>query len=96
MEALPSEHVAAIHRHVHGNHMAEHWCPVYPGRQAFSSVGSRLVENELGERWAIYMDPLEIRQHRIKVRQELFDVEEKRSRMLRRIADIRTRLPKAR
>ena len=54
------------------------------------------MENELGERWAIYMDPLEIRQHRIKVRQELFDVEEKRSRMLRRIADIRTRLPKAR
>ena len=53
------------------------------------------MENELGERWAIYMDPLEIRQHRIKVRQELFDVEEKRSRMLRRIADIRTRLPKA-
>ena len=32
LEALPSEHVAAIHRHVHGHHMAEHWCPVRPGQ----------------------------------------------------------------
>ncbi|CAL1171247.1 unnamed protein product [Cladocopium goreaui] len=82
MEALPSEHIATIKRHVHGNHMAEHWCPV-------------IVENELGQRWALHLDPLLVRQHRIKVRQELFDVQEKRARMLRRIKDIRATLPKA-
>eukprot|EP00435_Cladocopium_sp_Y103_P071452 s636_g37.t1 len=82
MEALPSEHIATINRHVHGNHMAEHWCPV-------------IVENELGQRWALHLDPLLVRQHRIKVRQELFDVQEKRARMLRRIKDIRATLPKA-
>ncbi|CAK9054336.1 Dynein axonemal heavy chain 9 (Axonemal beta dynein heavy chain 9) (Ciliary dynein heavy chain 9), partial [Durusdinium trenchii] len=81
-DALPSEHVTTIHRHVHGNHMAENWCPV-------------IVENEVGERWAVHLDPLLIRQHRMKVRQELFDVQEKRSMMLRRIHEIRQSLPKA-
>jgi len=82
IEALPSEHVSTINRHVHGNHMAEHWCPV-------------IVENDLCERWAVHLDPLRVRQHRIKVRQELFDVQEKRARMLRRIKDIRATLPSA-
>lgn len=38
---------------------------------------SRIVENELGQRWALHLDPLLVRQHRIKVRQELFDVQER-------------------
>eukprot|EP00913_Durusdinium_trenchii_P027908 g26168.t1 len=71
--------------------MAENWCPV-------------IVENEVGERWAVHLDPLLIRQHRMKVRQELFDVQEtlsfgerenQRSMMLRRIHEIRQSLPKA-
>lgn len=37
----------------------------------------RIVENDLCERWAVHLDPLRVRQHRIKVRQELFDVQEK-------------------
>ncbi|CAJ1399071.1 unnamed protein product [Effrenium voratum] len=62
--------------------MAENWCPV-------------IVESETGNRWVLHVDPLQVRQCRMKLRQELFDVQEKRARMLRRIKALRAELPKA-
>eukprot|EP00440_Ansanella_granifera_P032745 gb/GFBE01035526.1/.p1 GENE.gb/GFBE01035526.1/~~gb/GFBE01035526.1/.p1 ORF type:complete len:480 (+),score=99.40 gb/GFBE01035526.1/:1-1440(+) len=82
IEALPSCYVPAISQHVTGRFMLQEWCPV-------------VVEEESGSRRVLYLDPLDVRAFRLQVRQELRDVQDKRGRVLRRIKNIRQRLPKA-
>lgn len=87
IEALPSAYVPAINQHVQSvgpskQVMAQLWCPV-------------VVEDDAGARHVLHVDPIEVRQYRRGVTDELQQVKEKRKRMLARIKSIRQEFPKA-
>jgi len=81
IEALPSAYVPAIKQHVTPRFMAIVYCPV-------------VVEFESGVRRVLYIDPLDVRDFRCEVREELKQVQDKRQRCLKRIHQIRDHLPR--
>lgn len=63
--------------------MAQYWCPV-------------VVEDDIGARRVLHVDPLAVRKFRRSVAEELRCVQDKRRRMMQRIKSIRQDLPPAR
>lgn len=85
VEALPSSYLPTISRHVESvapskNVFAQYWCPV-------------VVEDKVGGRHMLHVDPLVVRTFRRTVADELQHVREKRKRMLKRIRHIRQDFP---
>mmetsp|Transcript_53946 Transcript_53946/g.94603 ORF Transcript_53946/g.94603 Transcript_53946/m.94603 type:complete len:516 (+) Transcript_53946:116-1663(+) len=87
IKALPAAYVSTISQHVQSvapskQVMAQYWCPI-------------VVKDEAGTWFVLHVDPIEVRQFRRVIAEELQHVQEKRKRMLRRIRDIRQELPQA-
>lgn len=87
IKALPAAYVSTISQHVQSvapskQVMAQYWCPI-------------VVKDEAGLWHVLHVDPIEVRQYRRTIAEELQHVQEKRRRMLKRMRDIRQELPQA-
>jgi len=88
IDAAPAGYVPVITRHVQSilpspNVMAQNFVPV-------------VMEDEVGVRRVLHVDPLAVRKFRRSIAEELKNVQAKRQLMLGRIQSIRQQIPKAR